>query len=107
MTDYKTNYGEIFTNPQFHQTFVKQRRETDRWGRKLLIKPNRKYYTGSHSMLYRYWTTDFLNKLFALSLLEDKDQPDCLIPKNEVDYILRDGSEEQLAKPTSQLSMVK
>ena len=80
LTDYKINYGEIFVNPQFHQCFVKLRQQTDRWGRKLLIKPNRKYYQGSHSMFYKYVAQEYLNKLFAVSLLEDTEQNDCLVP---------------------------
>jgi len=44
--DYRTNYGEIYVNPQFHNCFVKQRQQIDRWGRKLLTKPNRKYDQG-------------------------------------------------------------
>lgn len=91
LLDYQTNYGENFTNPQFHQTFVKQRQQTDRWGRKLLIKPNRKYDKGKHFMAYRYLSTEYMNKVFAISLLEDQDHPDCLIPINEVDYMLRDA----------------
>jgi intein-encoded DNA endonuclease-like protein len=77
LTDYKINYGEIFVNPQFHQCFVKQRQQTDRWGRKLLIKPNRKYYKGSHTLYYKYVAQEYLNKLFAVSLLEDQEMNDC------------------------------
>lgn len=97
--DYKSNYGEVFPNPQFHNCLVKQRQQTDKWGRKMLIKPNRKYFEGGHFKFYKYLAQDYLNKVFAVSLLEDADQPDGLIPISEVDFML--DPEAEIAKAST------
>lgn len=86
--EYKADYGDVVENPQVHRYFVKQRRILDRWGRMTLVKPNRKYYDQGKSWLfYRYLLTDYLNKVFALSLLDDADFNDCLVPQSETEFM--------------------
>jgi hypothetical protein len=87
--DYRTNYGEIYVNPQFHNCFVKQRQQIDRWGRKVLTKPNRKYDQGDAWKYYKYVAQEYLNKVFAVSLLEDGEQNDCVIAQSDHDCMLQ------------------
>lgn len=96
LIDYKANYGEIFPNPQFHQCLIKQRQQTDKWGRKILIKPNRNIQEGSHFKYYKYLAQEYLHKMFAVSLLEDTEQTDGLIPQSQTDYMLDTDQQEDL-----------
>ena len=52
----------------------------DKWGRMMLIKPNRKALRYDNWLYYDYFIFDYLNKMFAASMLKDEDFPDCLKP---------------------------
>jgi hypothetical protein len=52
----------------------------DKWGRMMLIKANRKALQYNNWLYYDYYIFDYLNKMFAASLLKDEDFPDCLKP---------------------------
>jgi len=58
----------------------------DKWGRMMLIKPNRKALQYTNWLYYDYYIFDYLSKMFAASLLKDEDFPDLLKPpkKNNV-----------------------
>ena len=88
-------YGDIIENPSLkiprsqqtiaHQRlyFVKQRRVMDRWGRMMLLKPNRNYYKDPSHVYYEYHKYDYLDKLLAISMIEDDDQDDLVLPQGE------------------------
>lgn len=105
INDQKVNYGDIFVNPSFHQSFVKLRMQTDRWGRRMLLKPNRKYDRGQHLPYYKYVAHDYLNKWFTISMLDDADQNDCLIPQSQTDYMI--DCEPKTPVPSANLALSK
>jgi len=67
----REKYGSILENPTSYQYFVKQRRNLDKWGRMMLLKPNRNFHDKEGWVYYEYYIHDFLNKLFAVSMLND------------------------------------
>ena len=81
----KDKFNNIFTNASSNNYFVKQRRTLDKWNRMMLTKPDRNYYKNKGWMYYDYFVFDFLNKVFAVSLLDDEDFPD--YPKDTVDSL--------------------
>jgi hypothetical protein len=46
----------------------------------MLLKPNRKALDYPSWVFYDYFVFDFLNKAFAVSLLNDEDFPDLVKP---------------------------
>ena len=52
----------------------------DSWGRMLLLKPNHKALEYTAWLYYDYFVTDFFNKLFAVSLLNDDNFHDLVKP---------------------------
>lgn len=52
----------------------------DSWGRMLLLKPNRKALDYFTWLYYDYFVEDYLNKLFAVSLLNDDNFYDLVKP---------------------------
>lgn len=94
------NYNEVIENPGLlvpsysytiaHQKlgFVTQRRVVDKWGRMMLLKPNRKYFKGESKVYFDYHVHDYLDKMLALSLLKDDDYDDLVIPQNQYKDLL-------------------
>lgn len=70
----------LIQNPATRNYFVAQRRNIDSWGRMMLLKPNRKALDYEAWIFYDYFVHDFLNKAFAVSLLNDEDFPDLVKP---------------------------
>lgn len=56
--------------------FVRLRRNTDLWGRMMLLKPDRKYKHRKFLISHKYFVHDVLKSLFAVSILDDQDFPD-------------------------------
>lgn len=54
--------------------FVKLRKQTDTWGRKMLLKPNRKYRTRRFWQTHLYVLHDFLGKMTAVNMLDMQEQ---------------------------------
>ena len=50
----------------------------DKWGRMMLLKTNRKAF--KYWIYYDYYIYDFINKMFAASLLKVEDLPNDLKP---------------------------
>lgn len=73
-------YATIIQNPNQKYYFVSQRRNTDSWGRMLLLKPNRKALDYTTWLYYDYCVIDFLNKMFTMSLINDDESPDLYKP---------------------------
>ena len=69
--------------------FVTQRRVVDKWGRMMLLKPNRKYFAGASKVLFDYHAHDYMDKMLALSMLRDQDYDDLVIPENQYDNLLQ------------------
>lgn len=65
-------HNTIVMNPKQKQYFLSQRRNTDTWGRMMLLKPNRRALDYNAWLYYDYFVHDFLQKVFAVSLLNDK-----------------------------------
>ena len=61
--------------------FVTQRRIVDKWGRMMLLKPNRKYFKEKSNVLFDYHAHDYMDQMLALSLLKDEDYDDLVIPE--------------------------
>ena len=68
--------------------FVTQRRMVDRWGRMMLLMPNRKYFKGESKVYFEYHVHDYMDKMLALSLLKDEDYDDLVIPQNQYQNLL-------------------
>lgn len=62
---------------------MKQRRVMDKWGRMMLLQPNRNYFKNKSNVYYTYHKYDYLDKLFAMSMLDDEDQEDLVLPGEE------------------------
>ena len=58
--NHKKYYGQCHENPELKQVFFTQRRKVDKWGRMMLLKPDRNYYKGQALLLHRYLVDDFL-----------------------------------------------
>lgn len=69
--------GNTGFRPRQYDHFVRQRRNTDLWGRAMLLKPDRKYKQKKFLISHKYFVHDMLRNLFAVSLLEDEDFSDC------------------------------
>ena len=54
----------------------------DKWGRMMLLMPNRKYFKGESKVYFEYHVHDYMDKMLALSLLKDEDYDDLVIPQN-------------------------
>lgn len=55
----------------------------DKWGRMMLLQPNRKYFKGESKVYFDYHVHDYMDKMLALSLLKDEDYDDLVIPQNQ------------------------
>lgn len=53
------------------------------------MKPNRNYFKNISRVYYEYVAFDYLNKMFAVSLLEDKDQNDNVVQQSEIEANLQ------------------
>lgn len=62
---------------------MKQRRVLDRWGRMMLLMPNRKYHSEKIVEFYDFYVHDYLDKMFALSLLNDEDYNDLVMTEDD------------------------
>lgn len=56
--------------------FVRQRRNMDKWGRMMLLKPDRKYKYSKFYLTHIYYVHEFLKNMFAISMLEESDFSD-------------------------------
>lgn len=63
---------------------MKQRRVADSWGRMMLLKPNRKALNFENWVYYDYYVYDFLNKIFAVSLLNDDEFNDLAYTEGKI-----------------------
>jgi hypothetical protein len=63
---------------------MKQRRVADSWGRMMLLKPNRKALNFDTWVYYDYYVFDFLNKIFAVSLLNDDEFNDLAYTEGKI-----------------------
>ena len=84
LDSYKKDYGTIVSNPEL-QYFVKQRRTIDKWGRMILMKPNRNYFKSQTKGLYNYVAFDYLNQVMLVSMRENKEFNDIVILKIKID----------------------
>ena len=48
----------------------------------MLLMPNRKYFKTESKTFYDFHVFDYLDKMFALSLLKDEDYDDLVVPAN-------------------------
>jgi hypothetical protein len=53
-------HNTIVMNPKQKQYFLSQRRNTDTWGRMMLLKPNRRALDYDAWLYYDYFVHDFL-----------------------------------------------
>jgi hypothetical protein len=81
----------------------------DKWGRMMLIKANRKALKYTNWLYYDYYIFDYLNKMFAASLLKDEDFPDCLKPpkKNRETSLSQDLSSPANSRKRSNSTSLK
>eukprot|EP00353_Schmidingerella_taraikaensis_P005395 CAMPEP_0185570738 /NCGR_PEP_ID=MMETSP0434-20130131/2942_1 /TAXON_ID=626734 ORGANISM="Favella taraikaensis, Strain Fe Narragansett Bay" /NCGR_SAMPLE_ID=MMETSP0434 /ASSEMBLY_ACC=CAM_ASM_000379 /LENGTH=120 /DNA_ID=CAMNT_0028185939 /DNA_START=1370 /DNA_END=1732 /DNA_ORIENTATION=- len=115
----KKQMNEVIVNPSHqvpsysytiaHQKlgFVTQRRAVDKWGRMMLLKPNRKYYKDKSKVFFDYHVHDYMDQMLALSLLKDEDYEDLVIPENQYQRLVEQRSgppPEEPQSPASQQS---
>ena len=63
--------------PRQYDHFVRMRRNSDMWGRMMLLKPDLKYKQRKFLISHKYFVHDTLKTLFAVSMLDDTDFTDC------------------------------
>lgn len=73
-------HGRITPSPNARNYMVKQRRNHDKWGRMMLLKPNRSATRFEHWKFYDFYVQDILQQILAVSWLKDEDLPDCVQP---------------------------
>ena len=56
----------------------------------MLLKPNRDYYKDPSHVYYDYHKYDFLDKMLAISMLDDEDQEDLVLPQGEYKEQMRE-----------------
>mmetsp|Transcript_14767 Transcript_14767/g.18521 ORF Transcript_14767/g.18521 Transcript_14767/m.18521 type:complete len:123 (+) Transcript_14767:177-545(+) len=109
----KKQMNEVIVNPSHqvpsysytiaHQKlgFVTQRRAVDKWGRMMLLKPNRKYYKDKSKVFFDYHVHDYMDQMLALSLLKDEDYEDLVIPENQYQRLVEQRSGPPPEEPQS------
>lgn len=85
--------------------FVTQRRIVDKWGRMMLLKPNRKYFAEKSNVLFDYHAHDYMDQMLALSLLKDEDYDDLVIPEAQYQRLVEQRSNPQEEQPLTPRSM--
>ena len=78
----------------------------DRWGRMMLMMPNRKYFKYESKVYFDYHVHDYMNKMLALSMLKDEDYDDLVIPEHHYQTFLNERlnaqqQEERSASPSA------
>lgn len=63
----------------------------DKWGRMMLLQPNRNYFRDPSNVYYEYHKYDYLDKIFAISMLDDEDYDDLVLPTEEYKEQLRES----------------